>query len=448
MKRTGSDRPVSAAPFSVPSKRARTDQTSTPLPQTPIVAPSMSEKKLLLEKLGSRKEITTGKYSGKLGDIASYWGLPLDLTIKIAGQLKLPSEWKGLMLSGRQGYRSVDAAHPERRFPRLRDDLTKISGRGKAEANDVRRYLDNLAADGIYDQLLLTKLSADTRLAVNLAVLCWSKRKVYTGEVSQVHAWIIENLKAEKEARGAKQFEKDVQAVLPLLRPAKQRKGQAMRMQTQFTVTQLKLLTDRKILNSPSSLLPELYLAALKYFGMPYIHPNDEERTFLNDIIRDFKMTDLLPLAAMGSQEYKCEILNRLCAMPPEERKESILDIYLSLEDAFENDRLSFLKHDKAWDFISDFIYDCIEEMKNLSFDEKLMRACIKVTGSAYRFTEKWGVAPSMNNHQQSIYVRLRGANLLRHLDKWIKTLTPFEATEVRNEIPAYYRGFLSAPMQ
>lgn len=408
----------------------------------------MSEKQNLLALLGCRKEIAAGEFSVKLNNIGFHWELPIDVTIRIARELKSTAEWKGMILTSRQGYLSVDAAHSERRFPRLRADLMEICGRGKVEANDVRRYLDKLAAGGIYDQLFLTTLSPDTRLAANLAVLCWSGNKVYAKDVSKVNEWIIKNLKAEKEARGPEKFEKDVQALLPRLRPATQRKGESLKMRTQFGVAQLKLLTEHKILNNSLPLLLEICLASLKYDGEPSAHTTRKESAFFDDIIRDFKITDLLPLAAMGNEEFKIEIFNRLCAMPPEKRKESILDIYLALEYAFEYDQLSFLKHDEAWDFLTSFIVGCIKQMKELSFDEKLMRACTKVTGSAYRYTEKLGVAPSNNIDEQDFFSPMRGAKLLNHLESWIKTLPPFEATEVLNELPAYFRPFLLDPMQ
>ncbi|MFM7226966.1 MAG: hypothetical protein ACKO10_05385 [Betaproteobacteria bacterium] len=450
MKRTTFERPDTHQVYGAAAGRARVNEatvTDTPSP-TPAVPPTMSEKQSLLALLGCRKEIAAGEFSVKLNHPGFHWTLPLDVTTRFASELKSAAEWKGMILTSRQGYFSVDAAHSERRFPRLRADLMKISGSGKVEANYVCRYLDKLAAGGIYDQLLLTTLSPDTRLAANLAVLCWSDNKVYGQDVSKDHEWIIENLKAEKEARGPERFEKDVQALLPLLRPATQRKGQSQKMRTQFTVTQLKLLVEHKILNNSLPLLLEIYLAGLKYDGRPSIRTFREEMGFVNDIIRDVKITDLLPLAAMGSEEFTNEIFNQLRAMPPEKRKESILDIYLALEYAFEYDQLSFLKHNEAWNLLTSFIVGCIKQMKELSFDEKLMRACTKVTGSAYRYTEKLGVAPSNNLNQQAFFLLKNGAELCRHLQGWIETLPPFEATEVLNELPAYYRDFLRGPMQ
>jgi hypothetical protein len=219
-------------------------------------------------------------------------------------------------------------------------------------------------------------------------------------------------------------------------------------MRTQFSVAQLKLLTEHKILNNSLPLFLEICLASLKYDGTPYSHITRTESAFVDAIIRDCKITDLLPLAAMGNKEFKIEIFNRLRAMPPEKRKESILDIYLALEYAFEYDQLSFLKHDEAWDFLTSFIFGCIRQMDELSFDEKLMRACTKVTGSAYRYTEKLGVAPSNNIDQQDFFRGMKGTGLLKYLGSWIKTLPPFEATEVLNELPAYFRPFLRGPMQ
>jgi hypothetical protein len=450
MKRTALERSDTHQVYDPAAKRTRFNEaavTGTPAPATAI-PPTMSEKQNLLALLGCRKEIAAGEFSVKLNNIGFHWELPIDVTIRIARELKSSAEWKGMILTSRQGYLSVDAAHSERRFPRLRADLMKICGSGKVKANDVRRYLDKLAAGGIYDQLFLTTLSPDTRLAANLAALCWSENKVYAKDVSKVNEWIIENLKAEKEARGPEQFEKDVQALLPLLRPATQRKGQSQKMRTQFSVAQLKLLTEHKILNNSLPLLLEICLASLKYDGKLSVYIADTERAFVDAIIRDCKITDLLPLAAMGNEDFKNKIYNQLCSMPPEKRKESILDIYLALEYAFEYDQLSFLKHDKAWDFLTSFIVGCIKQMKELSFDEKLMRACTKVTGSAYRYTEKLGVAPSNNIDQLDFFRGMKGTGLLNYLESWIKALPPFKATEVLNELPAYFRPFLLGPMQ
>jgi len=451
MKRTALERSDTHQVYDPAAKRTRFNEaavTGTPAPATAI-PPTMSEKQNLLALLGCRKEIAAGEFSVKLNNIGFHWELPIDVTIRIARELKSSAEWKGMILTSRQGYLSVDTAHPGRRFLGLKAELPNLSpGSGKVRADAARQFLDKLAPESIYSQAFLTGLSMEVKLATNLAVLCWSDCKVFTKELPNLREAIIKNLEDLKKSRGEKNFEDDMHAVLPLLRSATQRKGQSQKMRTQFSVAQLKLLTEHKILNNSLPLLLEICLASLKYDGKLSVYIADTERAFVDAIIRDCKITDLLPLAAMGNEDFKNKIYNQLCSMPPEKRKESILDIYLALEYAFEYDQLSFLKHDKAWDFLTSFIVGCIKQMKKLSFDEKLMRACTKVTGSAYRYTEKLGVAPSNNIDQLDFFRGMKGTGLLKYLGSWIKTLPPFKATEVLNELPAYFRPFLLGPMQ
>jgi hypothetical protein len=443
MKRTTADRSDNSGAYEASVKRARTEGTPVAEAQATASAlpPSMSEKRNLLAVLGSRKEIAAGEFGGPLGEIRCHWQLPLDVTIKIASLLKLPSEWKGLTLSGRQGYLSVDAAHPGRRFPGLAVELANLCpGTHKASAHAVRQYLDKLAPDGMYSRALLTGLSFEVRLAAHLAVLCWSRKKVFQAEHSSVETLIIENLETLKKTRGTNNFEDDVHAALPLLRSGTRKKEYSAKRWIFFGVEELQLLSARKILSNSAVSLLEAHKACLRYLKLPLNEMYGDKGFFWNNALSHLNITDLATLAAIGDNQAQLLITDRLTSMPLEKRHESACEINFAVQNALAQGHLSLAAPHRTWSRINDLLWSSMHSTDEPSFDDHLMRVSVKTITSTYRYTERlWNTRPRRGTEEFCDLIN-RDTDLSQMIGRWITTLPHPEAKRVLEELPAALR--------
>jgi len=445
MKRTTFERPETSETHSATASRARANHanvTNSPAPAQTL-PPVMSEKQNLLARLGSRKEIAAGEFSVRLGNIGSDWQLPLDVTVKIASELRSSAEWKGMTLASRQGYLSVDTAHPGRRFLGLKAELPNLCpGNSKVAAVDIHKFLDKLAPDSIYSRAFLTVLSTELTLVTNLALFCWCEHKVYAKDRPSLMASIINNLEAFKNSRDAKNFEDNVRAALPLLRSGT-RKITTTKCETHFELRQLKSLYEKGILSHPEAFLIEIQKALFKYHGSSRTSKTGDELIFKKNAIRNLEMADLATLAALDDGMALSELIDRLKAMPIEKRLESVCKILHSIQIALEQGHFSILLLGETLLSITGLVQKCIDLMEGSSFDDKLMQASINTISSTCQYTEKlWNTSPGADRDKfLAAKHMLRG--LSRHISQWITTLTPPEAALALKKLPAVFLEIL-----
>ncbi|MBU6292054.1 MAG: hypothetical protein KGN40_08820 [Burkholderiales bacterium] len=447
MKRTALERSDTHQVYDPAAKRTRFNEaavTGTPAPATAI-PPTMSEKQNLLALLGCRKEIAAGEFSVKLNNIGFHWELPIDVTIRIARELKSSAEWKGMILTSRQGYLSVDTAHPGRRFLGLKAELPNLSpGSGKVRADAARQFLDKLAPESIYSQAFLTGLSMEVKLATNLAVLCWSDCKVFTKELPNLREAIIKNLEDLKKSRGEKNFEDDMHAVLPLLRSGAQKK-RTVKYQTHFKLIHLKLLSERKILSNPAAFLLEIQKAHLTWAIDPISRTfYDEQRTFKANAFCKLDTADMVTLATLGDEDAECEFVKRLRALLPEKRREFFVEFHQAVCDAFEQGNLSVPSPDFTWDRINNLLDSCFDLIQGSGVDELLIHTAVKTIAVTYRHTEKlWTNTPKANSKKFCDVIGVQTA-FIRLLRGWMKKLPHAGAAQILADLPPIFHETLT----
>ncbi len=446
MKRTAFEQPDIHQTYGAAAKRARVNEatvTDTPAP-APAIPPTMSEKQNLLTLLGCRKEIAAGEFNVKLNNIGFHWQLPLDVTIRIARELKSSAEWKGMILTSRQGYLSVDTAHPERRVLGLKAELPNLSpGSGKVRADAVRQFLDKLAPESIYSQAFLTGLSMEVKLATNLAVLCWSDCKVFTKELPNLREAIIKNLEDLKKSLGGKNFEDGMHAVLPLLRSGTQKKT-AAKYKTHFKLEHLKLLSERKILSSPAAFLLEIQKALQTWvpLGSPWAY--DEQLTFKANAVRMLDIADMVLLAAHGDGDARNLLVDRMKALPSEERRGFLFEIHQTICNAFEQGNLSEPAPDDAWIQINELLGSCASLMQGSGPDKLLIHDAVKMIAVTYRHTEKLWAGTQRAKREKFGDVILRYNPFFQHLREWMKTLPHADATRMLADLPSLFHETLT----
>ncbi len=446
MKRTAFERSDTHQVYGAAAKRARVNEatvTDTPAP-APAIPPTMSEKQNLLTLLGCRKEIAAGEFSVKLNNIGFHWQLPLDVTIRIARELKSSAEWKGMLLTSRQGYLSVDTAHPERRVLGLKAELPNLSpGSGKVRADAARQFLDKLAPESIYSQAFLTGLSMEVKLATNLAVLCWSDCKVFIKELPNLREAIIKNLEDLKKSLGAKNFEDGMHAVLPLLRSGT-RKKTAEKYKTHFKLIHLKLLSERKILSSPAAFLLEIQKALQTWepLGSPWAY--DEQLTFKANAFCKLDTADMVTLVALGDENARNELVDRLRAVLPEKRREFFFEFHHAICDAFEQGNLSVPAPISTWDRINYLLDSCVCLIQGSGVDELLIHDAVKIIAVTYRHTEKlWSNSPRADS-KKFCDVICKQTSFIQNLREWMKKLPHSGAARILADLPPIFHETLT----
>lgn len=446
MKRTTFERPDTRQAYGAAAKRARVNEatvTDTPAP-APAIPPTMSEKQNLLTLLGCRKEIAAGEFSVKLNNIGFHWQLPLDVTIKIARELKSTAEWKGMILTSRQGYFSVDTAHPGRRVLGLKNELPNLCPTSsKVGADGVRQFLDRLTPESIYSQALLTGLSMEVKLATNLAVFCWSDCKVFTKDRPNLREAIIKNLVDLKKSLGAKNFEDGMHAALPLLRSGT-RKKTAEKYKTHFKLEHLKLLSERKILSSPAAFLLEIQKAHQTWALQPISWDYGEQLTFKANAFCKLDTADMVTLATLGDENARNELVDRLRVLPPEKRREFFFEFHQTVCDAFEQGNLSVPAPDYTWGRINNLLYSCFDLIQGSGVDELLIHTAVKTIAVTYRHTEKlWTDTPKANS-KKFCDVICKQTAFIQNLREWMKKLPHAGAARILADLPPIFHETLT----
>jgi hypothetical protein len=153
---------------------------------------------LVFSSLASDSEQRDSSINVKVGDPDRMTApLPPELTTHIAWHVRSSRDQANMALTSRQNYRSIDIAHPLRRFSGIARDLHRTSmKREYATAQQMKCFLHQVARDGIYDRTLLTPLSMEVRVAALMTALSWLEEYMMRKDKEKVMGTALADFKA------------------------------------------------------------------------------------------------------------------------------------------------------------------------------------------------------------------------------------------------------------